>query len=160
MSSNKRLRKHLLVDPAVQGSLIMRIVLYWALGLTGMTLMLLLWRMLAGPPRAFHSQFDEMWFYYEPALIASALLLPLVIMDVLRFSNHLVGPLLRLRQSMRALAQGEYIEPVEFRGGDYWTELAVEFNAVRVRVLASGTTAEVQHEEQEEEEPAEPVMIG
>ena len=36
----------------------------------------------------FQSHFDEMWFYYEPALIASALLLPLVVMDVLRFTNR------------------------------------------------------------------------
>jgi len=82
-----------------------------------------------------------MWFYYEPALVASALLLPLVIMDVLRFTNRMIGPLLRVRRSMRALARGEYVEPIEFRGADYWKEIADEFNAVRQRVLACGAAA-------------------
>lgn len=103
-----------------------------------MTMMLLLWRTLSGPAATFRSHFDEMWFYYEPALVASALLLPLVIMDVLRFTNRMIGPLLRVRRSMRALARGEYVEPIEFRGADYWKEIADEFNAVRQRVLACG----------------------
>ena len=107
MSSMKHFRTHLLVDPKIQGTLVVRVLLYWALGLIGMTMMLLFWRMLVGPAGKFHSRLDEMWFYYEPALIASALLLPLVVMDVLRFTNQMVGPLLRVRRSMRALARGE-----------------------------------------------------
>jgi hypothetical protein len=138
MSNVKRLRKHLLVDPKIQGTLVIRVLLYWALGLIGMMMMLLFWRTLVGPAGRFHSHFDEMWFYYEPALVASALLLPLVVMDVLRFTNRMIGPLVRVRRAMRALARGEYVEPVEFRGSDYWKEIADEFNAVRQRVLASG----------------------
>jgi len=158
MSDMKRLRKHLLVDPKIQGLLVLRVVLYWALGLVGMTLMLLLWWMLARPTGTAHLPLDDMWFYYEPALIASAVLLPLVIMDVLRFSNHLVGPLLRVRRLLRALARGEHVEPIEFRGTDYWQEIAGEFNAVRDRVLAAGVAAQVHHEEEKEE--AEPVAVG
>jgi hypothetical protein len=158
MSDVKRMRRHLLVDPKIQGTLILRVLLYWALGLIGMTMMLLLWRALAGPGGKFHSSFDEMWFYYEPALIASAILLPLVIMDILRFTNHMVGPLLRVRRSMRALARGEYVDPIEFRGADYWREIADEFNAVRARLLASGNIAQKPQEEKVEE--AEPVAVG
>ena len=158
MSSMKRLRTHLLVDPKIQGTLLVRVLLYWALGLIGMTMMLLFWRMLVGPAGKFHSNFDEMWFYYEPALIASALLLPLVVMDVLRFSNQMVGPLLRVRRSMRALARGEYVEPIEFRGGRL-----LEGNCRRVQcrpraLLAGGVAAPTPHEEKEEAE--EPVAVG
>ena len=39
-------------------------------------------------------------------------LLPLVVVDVLRLSNRFVGPLLRLRRSLRQLARGEYVEPI------------------------------------------------
>ena len=61
----------------------------------------------------------------------------------------MVGPLLRVRRSMRALARGEAVEPIEFRGGDYWKEIADEFNAVRARVLACDAAAQSPHEAQE-----------
>ena len=131
MSDKKRLRKHLFVDPRVQGALIARIVLYWIVCLISMTLMLLCWRIITGPTRLFYQHFDDMWFYYGPALIVSFLLLPLVIVDVIRFSNRFVGPLLRLRRSMRELARGESVEPLEFRDADFWRDVADEFNALR-----------------------------
>ena len=90
-----------------------------------------------------------MWFFYGPAAIASFLLLPLVIMDVIRMSNRFVGPLLRLRRSMRALARGEDVEPIEFRDNDFWHDFADEFNAVnaRIRQLSAKVKSEKENEE-------------
>ena len=153
MADKKRLRKHLFVDPKVQGALVARVLLYWAVCLISMTLLLLCWQILTGPARLFYRQFGELWFYYEPALIASCLMLPLVIIDVVRFSNRFVGPLLRLRRSMRELARGEYVEPLAFRGTDFWQEIADEFNAVRARVQPPADPLPVEHEE-------EPVAVG
>ena len=95
-----------------------------------------------------------MWFFYGPAAIASFLLLPLVIVDIIRFSNRFVGPLLRLRRSMRALARGEYVEPIEFRDNDFWYDFADEFNAVRARILQ--LSAEVESKKENEE----PLGVG
>jgi hypothetical protein len=153
MSDKKRLRKHLFVDPRVQGALVARVVLYWVVCLISMMLLLLCWQILTGPARLFHKQFGELWFYYEPAVIASCLLLPLVIIDVVRFSNRFVGPLLRLRRSMRELSRGEYVEPLKFRDTDFWREIADEFNAVRARVQESAGPLPTEHEE-------EPVAVG
>ena len=112
MSNVKRLRTHLLVDPKIQGTLIIRVLLYWVAGADRHDDDApVLADAHAVPAGNFHSHFDEMWFYYEPALMASALLLPLVIMDMLRFTNQMIGPLLGVRRSMRALARGEYVEP-------------------------------------------------
>lgn len=130
----KKLRKQLFVDPKVQGALVLRAVLYWAACLITVTLMILCWRIVTGPARMFYTHFDDMWFHFGPAVIASALLLPLLIVDMLRLSNRFVGPLFRLRRSMRALARGEHVEPIEFRGGDFWQEVAEEFNALAARV--------------------------
>ena len=55
-----------------------------------------------------------------PFAIASFVLLPLVIIDIVRLSNRFTGPLLRMRRSMRALAQGEQVEPLKFRDADFW----------------------------------------
>ncbi|OHB67119.1 MAG: hypothetical protein A2V70_11860 [Planctomycetes bacterium RBG_13_63_9] len=134
MSDKKSLRKHLFVDPKVQGALVARTMLYWVVCLLTITLMLLCWRILTGPARMFYTHFDDMWFFYGPAMIASILLLPLVIVDVIRLSNRFVGPMLRLRRSMRQLARGEHVEPIRFRDGDFWQGFADEFNALAARV--------------------------
>ena len=59
-------------------------------------------------------------------------MLPILLLDVLITSNRFAGPLYRLRRSMRALAAGEHVQPVVFRDGDFWHEIADEFNAVGV----------------------------
>jgi hypothetical protein len=153
MSDKKCLRRHLFVDPKVQGALILRVVLYWCVCLISMALMMLCWQLLTSTAEMMSLQFNDMWrLFYKPALIASCLLLPMVIMDIIRFSNRFVGPLLRLRRSMRQLARGEQVEPLVFRDTDFWHDTAKEFNAIRSQILASTAPPTVDHKEEEEEE--------
>ena len=158
--NKKELRKHLFVDSKVQGALVSRVILYWVVCLVTITLMLLCWRIVTGPARMFYTHFNDMWFYYAPALIASFLLLPLIVVDIIRLSNRFVGPLLRLRRSMRELADGEYVEPIEFRDDDFWHDLAEEFNGVLRRVQGSDDAfLEIEHDEQEEHDELEELAI-
>ncbi len=150
MSSNKNFRRRLFVDPQVQGALVLRVVLYWVLCLVTITLMLLCWRILTGPARLFYTHFDDMWFHYGPAMIASSIMLPLLVVDIVRLSNRFVGPLVRLRRAMRALARGEHVEPVSFREGDFWLEFAQEFNALLARVERQQTGSGPEREEEQE----------
>lgn len=133
MSANKFVRKQIFVDPKVQGALVFRIIAYWTVCVVTISIMLLCWRMLTGPARMPLSHFDDMWFQLGPALIASIILLPLVIYDIVKISHRFTGPLLRLRRSMRALAAGEQVKPIHFRQGDFWQDLAEDFNAVAAR---------------------------
>lgn len=149
-SEKKALRKHLFIDPKVQGALVVRVVFYWVACLITITLMLLCWRIVTGPARMFYAHFDDMWFFHGPALIASFLLLPLVIVDIVRFSNRFTGPMLRLRRSMRELARGEHVDPIEFRDNDFWHDFAEEFNALLTGI--QGENAEPQPEGDEQEE--------
>jgi hypothetical protein len=125
-----RLRKKLFVDPKVQGALVIRAVGYWFFCLLTMALALVLWRVWTGPARLFYYQFDELWQWYGPAAIASLLVLPLVIVDVVRLSNRFAGPLYRLRRELRKLSVGEPVRALKFRDGDFWMEFADEFNGV------------------------------
>lgn len=160
MSDKKYPRTHLFVDPKVQGALIVKVVTYWIVCLIGIALMLFCWRIVTGPVMLFQTHMKEMWYFYGPALVASILLLPLVIVDTIRFSNRIVGPLLRLRRSMRELARGENVEPLGFRGTDFWQDFANEFNAVRARVrLPSPPPAQAGYEDVEENEE-EPTAVG
>jgi hypothetical protein len=124
MSNKKALRKRFFVDPKVQGGLALRIALYWLVCLLTITLMLLCWRIITGPVRPFYTHLDDLWFFNGPAIVASLLLLPLVVVDIVRWSNRFAGPMLRLRRSMRALARGESVKPIEFRGNDFWCRKA------------------------------------
>jgi hypothetical protein len=148
--SEKTKRKCFFVDEKVQGALIWRVVMYWFFCLLGITLMLLCWQIVTGPARPFYWHLEDLWFSYGPAAIASLVLLPLVVIDVIRLSNRFVGPLLRLRREMRALASGADAEPLEFRHNDFWRESAAEFNAVAARLKR--LTAEAERSRQDEPE--------
>jgi hypothetical protein len=130
MVNNGYKRRQLFVDPEVQGALVLKTALYWVMCVVAIALMLLCWRIVTGPARMFHTHFEDMWFQFGPALLASFVVLPLVIYDILRMSNRFCGPLFRLRRSLRALARGEHVDPISFRDGDFWPEIAQEFNAL------------------------------
>jgi len=160
MSRVNQLRRQLFVDPKVQGALVIRVVFYWVVCLITITLMLLCWSILR-TPRMFYAHFDDMWFHYGPALVASFILLPMVVADIIRVSNRFAGPLVRLRRSMRALARGEHVRPISFREGDFWQEFAEEFNAIAARVQRETPTADSTcHEHEEESEEPEPVAAA
>jgi hypothetical protein len=139
MTSKKNLRKQFFVDPKVQGALVWRSILYACTCIGAMVMILLCWRIVTGPARMFYHHFDDMWFFYGPALIVLVLMLPLIILDVVRMSNRFTGPMLRLRRSMRALARGEHVEPLRFRDKDFWHDFAEDFNAVVARVQGETT---------------------
>jgi hypothetical protein len=153
VNDKKALRKKLFVDRKVQGALVARTILYWMACIVTVSLMILCWRIITGPIRMFYTHLDDMWFFYGPAIVASLLLLPLVVVDILRLSNRFTGPLVRLRRSMRALTRGEHVEPIEFRSDDFWHEFADDFNALLAKVQSQEPTAEdTTTEEQPEEE--------
>ncbi len=127
-------RRQILVDRKVQGALVTRVALYWVMCLMTVGLMVLCWRILTNPLGSFYAHWNDLWRLFGPAAIASFLLLPLVMLDVVRLSNRFVGPIVRLRRAMRQLARGQDVRPIEFREGDFWQEFAAEFNAVAARV--------------------------
>jgi hypothetical protein len=155
MATEKRKRKQLFVDPKVQGALMLRVVLYWVVCVVTITLMLLCWRIVTGPARPFYTHFDDMWFHFGPALVASFLLLPLVVYDIVQMSNRFCGPLFRLRRCMRALARGEHVAPISFRDGDFWPEFAQEFNTLLARVQRDVPPTPLEPPAEVEPQPAE-----
>lgn len=148
MANSQHKRRQLFVDPRVQGALVLKTLLYWIMCVVAITLMLLCWRIVTGPARIFYTHFEDMWFHFGPALVASFLVLPLVVYDMVRMSNRFCGPLFRLRRSLRALARGEPVAPISFRDGDFWPEIAQEFNALLVRLQREIPASEPQEVEE------------
>jgi len=160
MPNLKHLRKQLFVDPKVQGTLVGRVVLYWLICIITIALMLLCWQIVTGPARMFYTHFNDLWFFYGSAMVASLLLLPLVVVDVIRVSNRFAGPLVRLRRSMQALARGEQVDPLEFRDGDFWQDFAEEFNALAARVQDGVPMVPPVPDEQEMQQPEEELLAA
>jgi hypothetical protein len=122
------------IDREVQGSLLLRTAVYWLFCLLSVCLMLICWSAYNGPPRRFVDLATECFFRYAPGLVASLVLLPIVMIDVLRLSNRFVGPVMRLRGALKSLAGGQPAKPLNFRDDDFWRELAADFNQVAARL--------------------------
>lgn len=127
-------RKRLFVDAEVQGRFALRAVAYWLGCMTIVMGMAMLGRLLMNPTEPFFTSSESLWACLGPLVLATVLVLPVMIYDILVITNRLVGPILRLRGAMRRLANGESVEPIRFRKGDFWQEFADEFNAVAALV--------------------------
>ena len=129
-------RRQLFVDKQVQGTLLYRIAIYWCFSVLFICLITLCVQAIANPNRPFleYFAFDKFFIQYSPILLTSLILVPLIMFDVVAISNRFVGPLFRMRRSMRALADGQEVEPIYFREKDFWQEVAQEFNLVLGRV--------------------------
>jgi hypothetical protein len=60
--------------------------------------------------------------------------LPFLLLDVLRLSHRFAGPMYRLKNALRDVADGKSVPPIQFREGDFWCEMADQFNRVSARV--------------------------
>src|SRR5215211_7852890 len=122
LAMNKCRRRIFFVDRKVQGELLARTAIYWMFWLFSVSLMLVCWNAFMGPKTKFIDLMADLADRYGPALLASLILLPIVMMDVLRMSNRFVGPVSRLRAGLKDLALGKQVKPLNFRDDDYWRE--------------------------------------
>ena len=128
-------RSQLLVHRGVQGWLLLRIVVYVGCAVLFVTASLLVWQLaVRGPARWNHNHLRDIWNQYAPVFVSVAVLVPLFVYDMLRFSNRFMGPLYRLHRSLEALGRGEEVRPIRFREDDLLHEMADAFNQVLRRV--------------------------
>ena len=127
-------RTWVFVDPAVQGAILRRAVLYWGACLLFVTLPLLISRTLAQPERLFYEHLGDLWAACWPIIACAAFILPLILYDLARLTNRFAGPVLRLRRALAQIADGQSVDRIHFRKGDFWPELADEFNRVAAQL--------------------------
>ncbi len=130
-------RKTFMVDSRLQGALGWRIATHWMIFLGLSVAVTCSLQVL--------SSFDHgsLWSRLETALkgqfgsIAVLLaLLPWFVHDLLKFSNRFAAPVVRLQRSIVQLAKEDQTPPLVIRSGDFWQELAGDFNELRARVHA------------------------
>lgn len=133
MQDIKRRSKHF-IDRAVQGALLFRAARYWVLSLSmvaGLTVLgwLFVW---PGVPTVVSDwgQLAPLAEVLAVGFVVTVLMLPVVLYDLSKLSNRFVGPIYRLRRSLNDLADGKPVQPIKFRDGDYWQDVADAFNRV------------------------------
>lgn len=153
-------RQRLFVDKGVQGALVRRVATYWIVCSWG------IFCVLAGFPigvtlaigvpgdLTVGSLLYQSWLDFWPSLIASFIVLPVIVWDLLRLSHRFVGPMIRLRNAMRDLADGKQVHPISFRDGDFWSEFAEEFNRVAARLEAASPATEPEQASDRDQEEA------
>lgn len=130
----KHRRKAEFIDPEVQGALARRMAFHWLLytAVTAALVVGLKW--MSNPFIPFSDHAAQAWFMYGPLLLVLVCLAPVFIFDALRLSNRFTGPVLRLKNATKQLAAGERPAKINLRQGDFWKELAEDFNRVVERV--------------------------
>lgn len=144
-------RSKLLVEPSVQMAVAMRLVSLWAGTLVvtaAISVVMAYFREPTGNLLAHLSDFK----HWMPSFLAFVAILPLAVLDLVRFSHRFAGPVHRLRNEMQRLADGQPMQKLKFRKKDYWLSLADDFNRVVARVESS--------QEQRRESTEEPQPIG
>jgi signal transduction histidine kinase len=132
---SKRRRFRVVADLKLQGSLCLRVAIYWIicqcafvatiLGFSGLEAM--------GEPT---EVVQTPWRFLIPAIVVSSFLLPVVLLDLLVFSNRFAGPLVRFRRYLKQLAGGKIPDhELRFRHKDELGDLSVNINKLQERLI-------------------------
>lgn len=120
-------RKKVWVDP-FQTKLTVRIAAYLGLFFIVFFNLLFSWKMWWEGPYDPARQFVETVEAHLPVFGCLLILVPIMAWDTIRFSHKMVGPLVRFRKTMQAIASGEAVHPIKLRDGDYLGEMRDDFN--------------------------------
>jgi len=133
-------RKKEFIDPEVQGALTRRLIVHWMLFLVAAVVLAVGLKWLDDPFVSFSTLTSSAWSTFGPLLAVLVCLAPIFIYDAIKLSNRFTGPVYRLRQATKQIAAGDMPERVEFRGADFWKDLATDFNQIIRRISESEKT--------------------
>ena len=140
---NKK-RSKLVVEPAIQNSLVRQLICQWTLHLLAAVLLLTMLELLLGclfHPWQYHV--ERLWPLVGSLTVTMLFLAPVFILCSLKLSNRFAGPIHRFRIELRELAAGKTYKPLAFRGDDYWKEIADEFDQAIQAISRPANTVDV-----------------
>ncbi len=127
-------RTRLFVDRDVQGALVKRIASQWIAFVLSLSVLLIVFQYFERPLDSFDSQLQLFLSRHLVMFIILGVLLPLFIYDALKLSHRFAGPMVRVRRMLGQLAAGEPTDSLHFREGDFWNDVANNFNAIRAKL--------------------------
>ncbi len=132
----KHKRKRLVTNRPVQYGLVVRMMFQWAYLLVVVVVTLPLVRTigLGDVSTPISQRLQEAVTEGLVLVVVFLLLVPYFTYDSFKLTNRFAGPIYRLQQTFRSQAQGEPFRPIKFRDGDYWQDVADDFNAMMARL--------------------------
>jgi hypothetical protein len=139
----KAQRRRFLIDRSVQLGLLSRLVFHWLMLLSTTAVALPLFRtvLLGDVTTPLVKRSQDAALDAGVLLVVFVLLLPYFIYDSLKTTNRFSGPVYRLRRTMQAIASGARFQPLQLRQGDYWHDLAADFNHMVERLQEDNASA-------------------
>lgn len=127
-------RRRTLVDPEVQGGILRKVAFHWVLFFVCNTLALTIWiRLFEQPDAEWGQTISETIRRFLPFFVITIALIPAFVWDTMKMTNRFAGPILRLRNALCEANAGRVVPPLKFRSGDYWQEIANDFNRLMER---------------------------
>jgi hypothetical protein len=137
----KNRRTKFVVDSSVQWTLVRRVACHWLFFLALTAALLPLWVVImggdiVGATYRWREIVAESWLRTLPVILFFLAIAPMIVYDVLKLSHRFAGPVCQLHKAIKGLAAGEEIRPLQLREGDFWKEVAADFNALAEQVAA------------------------
>jgi hypothetical protein len=128
-------RTRLLVDPSFQFGLLRRTAFYlllWTIVIFHVFFIFHLYEATTEPApyRGMASVYAEFFSQQKPLLGTLILVTPLLLYDLLKFSNRIAGPLFRCRRVMQEMAAGNAVPEFKPRKHDFMAKFFEDFNAL------------------------------
>jgi len=118
------------VDQGNRSKLIVHAIRRWCLYAVATFLLVVLGNVCMRPSTPALEQVVNSLWYLAPVAVASLMLLPLLVREMMIDNSRVTGPVRRLHGEIKKLRDGEAIRPLRLREGDHWTGLAEDFNAL------------------------------
>lgn len=157
-------RTRLWVDPAFQASLLLRMGGYFLLYAlfvwhVGFLVQLANEMLGTGVGQGFGSLYVGYVEQQRPLVYAMVLVMPIIVLDLLKFSQRIAGPLQRCRKVMQEMAAGKAVPEFRPRKHDQMAPLFEAFNAV-IKEWNARVSADVSDRAGERREMAEPQRVS
>ena len=130
MSRHSKLRKKLYVSKTIQGRILLRVTAYWILYHVVLFHVLFLSSGLTidGSYASFFDAYADFFWRNSMLLLCAAAVFPIIFRDMLRMTNRVVGPFIRIERTLKAMTEGRRVEPLTVRKRDLVHEFVTAFN--------------------------------
>lgn len=129
-TKEKYRRKKTFVSRAIQGRILWRFVFfYFAYNCFLLSVLVLQQILTNSNPMPIAELVQSIWTTYFTTFMVVAAAIPVFLLDILKTTHRIAGPLVRFENSLLKMRSGEPIEPIRLRDHDMLHEFCDQFNA-------------------------------